>query len=114
MTINDLIEREQRTCYPRTELTFKLIGLNHYLPSDATWVNDQGMAWDLPRLVSEEIRQPVRGACCGGTHRLIGLSVAYKKREQLGNPSMACTCRQNSSSRSTRTTPTGSKTPTGA
>lgn len=85
-TIADLIEMEKKTCYPRSELTFKLIGLMHYLESDAQWVNNQGMAWDIPKLVSEELRQPVRGAACGGTHRLAGLTLAYKNRQQRGEP----------------------------
>ncbi|MCH7750622.1 MAG: hypothetical protein IH898_00485 [Planctomycetes bacterium] len=86
LTVADLIEMEKGTCYPRSELTFKLIGLMHYLPSDSQWVNDQGMEWDLSKLVSEELRQPIRGAACGGTHRLTGLTLAYKKREQRGEP----------------------------
>jgi hypothetical protein len=86
LTVADLIEMEKTTCYPRSELTFKLIGLMHYLPSDARWMNDQGMEWDLPRLVAEELRQPIRGAACGGTHRLSGLTLAYKKRQQRGEP----------------------------
>lgn len=36
-TVADLIEYEKRTCYAKTELTFKLIALAHYLPSDETW-----------------------------------------------------------------------------
>ena len=36
-TAEDLIREEQRRCLPRTELTFKLIGLSHYLPIDAEW-----------------------------------------------------------------------------
>ena len=36
LTIADLIEMEKKTCYPRTELTFKLIGLMHYLDSEST------------------------------------------------------------------------------
>jgi hypothetical protein len=86
LTVSDLIEMEKRTCFPRSELTFKLIGLMHYLPSDSQWVNDQGMEWDMQKLISEELRQPVRGAACGGTHRLGGLTLAYKKREQRGEP----------------------------
>jgi len=86
LKVTDLIEMEKRTCYPRTELTFKLIALMHYLDSDATWVNDQGMAWGIPRLISEELRQPVRGAACGGTHRLSGLTLTYKTREKRGEP----------------------------
>ncbi|MCG8447969.1 MAG: hypothetical protein MI725_00120 [Pirellulales bacterium] len=85
-TVADLIKMEMETCYPRTELTFKLIGLMHYLKSDATWVNDQGMEWNIPRLISEELRQPIRGAACGGTHRLAGLTLAYKTRQKRGEP----------------------------
>jgi hypothetical protein len=84
--IADLIEMEKQTCYPRTELTFKLISLMHYLESDARWLNDQGMEWDIPRLIREELRQPVRGAACGGTHRLGGLTLAYKTRIKRGKP----------------------------
>jgi hypothetical protein len=85
-TVADLIEMEKLTCYPRTELTFKLIGLQRYLPMDARWLNDQGMQWDFPALVREEMRQPVRTAACGGTHRLSGLILTVKKRQRLGEP----------------------------
>lgn len=85
-TINDLIEAEKETCYPRSELTFKLIALMHYLDSDASWVNDQGQSWDIPRLIREELAQPIRGAACGGTHRLSGLSLAARTRVRRGEP----------------------------
>lgn len=85
-TLEDLISAEQYDCESGTELTFKLIGLMHYLPSDATWTNFQGQTWSLDRLVREEIVQPIRGAACGGTHRLMGLAYAVRKREQRGEP----------------------------
>ena len=85
-TIKDLIEAEKKTCYAKTELTFKLIALMHYLDSDETWVNDQGASWDVPRLIREELAQPIRGAACGGTHRLSGLSLAARTRVRRGDP----------------------------
>jgi hypothetical protein len=85
-TIADLIESEKSTCYPNSELTFKLIALQYYLDLNETWVNDQGDLWDFPRLVREELAQPIRGAACGGTHRLSGLSLTVKKRLQRGEP----------------------------
>lgn len=85
-TMEDLIKAEQFDCESGTELTFKLIGLMHYLPSDAEWTNFQGQKWSMDRLVREEIVQPIRGAACGGTHRLMGLSYAVRKREQRGEP----------------------------
>ena len=85
-TLQDLITHEQADCQTGEELTFKLIGLMHYLDSDATWTNRMGQPWSIPRLVHEEIAQPIRGAACGGTHRLMGLSYAVNKRIQRGEP----------------------------
>jgi hypothetical protein len=85
-TVRDLIEAEKKTCYPKSELTFKLIALQHYADLNDTWVNDQGLDWDFPKLISEELAQPIRGAACGGTHRLSGLSLVVKTRIRRGEP----------------------------
>ena len=85
-TVEDLIAYEQATCRPKTELTFKLIGLSHYLPSDAEWTSNDGQAWSISRLIKEELAQPVIGAACGGSHRLMGLSYAVEKRLKDGLP----------------------------
>ncbi len=77
-TIEDLISAEQLTCRPDMELTFKLIAFSHYLPPDATWADAQGSVWDFQRLIDEEIKAPIIGAACGGTHRLMGLSCAVR------------------------------------
>jgi hypothetical protein len=79
-TVADLIEEEKLSCKPNTELTFALIALAHYLPTDATWESRDGEKWSLPRLVEEEIAQPIRGAPCGGTHRLFGLAYGCQRR----------------------------------
>jgi hypothetical protein len=85
-TIGDLIEAEMKTCYPKSELTFKLIALQYYLDLNHRWVNDQGQEWDIPRLIHEELAQPIRGAACGGTHRLSSLSLTVKTRVRRGEP----------------------------
>jgi hypothetical protein len=85
-TIRDLIEAEKQTCYPKSELTFKLIALQYYLDLNHRWVNDQGDDWSIPRLIREEIAQPIRGAACGGTHRLSSLSLTVKTRLRRGEP----------------------------
>ena len=86
MAVADLVRYEQSTCRAETELTFKLIGLSHYLNSDARWQNGHGEDWDIERLLEEELAQPIVGACCGGTHRLTGFSYAVRKRKQSGKP----------------------------
>ena len=84
LTVRDLIEEEKLGCESQTELTFKLIALSYYLKSDDEWTSRDGQSWSIARLVQEEIRAPIRGAACGGTHRLFGLSSAYKMRIRDG------------------------------
>jgi hypothetical protein len=79
-TVADLIEEEQLACKAGTELTFTLIAMAHYLPTDATWTARDGEPWSIAKLVEEEIVQPIRGAACGGTHRLFGLSYGCQRR----------------------------------
>lgn len=86
MTVADFIEEEKVTCRSGTELTFKLIALSHYLPSDAKWKSRNGESWDIPKLIREEIKSPISGAACGGTHRLFGISNAYKVRLKRDEP----------------------------
>ena len=85
--VADLIESEKLTCRAGTELTFKLIGLAHYLDTDATWKDDRGSDWSISKLITEEIKQPVlHGVACGGTHRLTGLSYPLYKRTKERRP----------------------------
>jgi hypothetical protein len=79
-TVADLVAEEKLACKAGTELTFALIGLAHYLPTDAEWTSRDGEKWSLVRLVEEEIEQPIRGAPCGGTHRLFGLAYGCQRR----------------------------------
>ncbi len=85
-TVEDLVRHEQATCRAGTELTFKLIGLVHYLGTDSTWRSGNGELWSIERLVEEELAQPVIGAACGGTHRIMALSFAVRKRRKEGLP----------------------------
>jgi len=79
-TVADLVAEEKLSCKSNTELTFALIGLAHYLPTDAEWEARDGKKWTLEKLVAEELEQPIRGAPCGGTHRLFGLAYGCQRR----------------------------------
>jgi hypothetical protein len=85
-TLADIVEYEKRTCEPGTELTFKLIGLANYLPTDAKWKSQSGQDWTLERMVREELTQDVRSAACGGSHRMMGFSTAVRRRKAQGAP----------------------------
>ncbi|WP_182865296.1 hypothetical protein [Stieleria mannarensis] len=81
-----LIESEKQNCKAGEELTFTLIGLSHYLDTDSRWVAADGTRWDFERLIEEELKQPIVGSACGGTHRLMGYSHALRKRRAEGKP----------------------------
>ena len=85
-TVRDLIESEKASCQQNTELTFKLIGLSHYLSDDEIWHNAEGQPWNIERLIHEELKQPINGAACGGLHRLMGLSRAVSDRDESQLP----------------------------
>lgn len=85
-TVQDLIDYEMKTCRSDAELTFKLLGLSHYLDTEHTWENNDGQQWDLARLLKEELAQPVNDGACGGTHRLMALSYAVAMRRQEDKP----------------------------
>ena len=84
-TVADLVKEEKLACRSGTELTFALIALAHYLPTDSEWTARDGKKWTLEKLVSEEIEQPIRGAPCGGTHRLFGLAYSCQRRLRATN-----------------------------
>ncbi|MEO1993350.1 MAG: hypothetical protein ABGW78_15525 [Pirellulales bacterium] len=84
-SIEDLIQFEQKGCHQKNELTFTLIAMAHYLHTNAIWKSRNGATWSLTRLVEEELKQPVFGAPCGGTHRLYALAYAcQQRREAMG------------------------------
>ncbi|MDZ4781858.1 MAG: hypothetical protein SGJ19_16530 [Planctomycetia bacterium] len=85
-TVEDLIRTEQRTCRAGEELTFKLMAFMHYLEPGAKWKNDRGETWTIERVLRDEIGSPIRGAACGGTHRLMGISYAVSRRKELDQP----------------------------
>lgn len=81
-TMNDYVAQVQWDL-PRNldqEYSWTLIGLTAYLPTDAKWQASDGQEWSISQLVQAEAEQAAddEGAC-GGTHRLIGLSMALKR-----------------------------------
>ena len=83
-TVGDYLAQVQRDV-PRNldrEWSWTLIGLSHYLPSDAKWTAGDGKSWTLEGLVGLEAQQELDSSACGGTHRLIGLAMALHAHDQ--------------------------------
>ena len=68
------------------EFSWTLIGLTKYFPTDHTWTDSTGKQWSIADLAQIEIDQGLTNGACGGTHRLIGLSMALNRRKQAGLP----------------------------
>ena len=61
------------------EYSWTLIGLTTYLPTDASWVAEDGRTWSIEQLVQLELEQELASSACGGSHRLIGLAMALNR-----------------------------------
>lgn len=66
------------------EYSWTLIALTAYLPTTASWVDSTGKTWSIPDLVQAEVDQGFGSGACGGTHRLIGLSMALNRHTAQG------------------------------
>lgn len=85
-TIGDLIGQVQLDVSDNMELEYSwtLIGLALYLPSDASWTANDGETWSIERLIEIELDQDLNDSACGGTHRLIGVSMALNEYRKAG------------------------------
>ena len=85
-SVTVLIRYEMATCVEKSELTFKLMGLSYYVDTNQVWMTNNRNRWNIEKLVQEELAQPIVGAACGGTHRLMGLTFAVRQRQAEGRP----------------------------
>lgn len=84
VTLNDVINNTKKEVNTAEEVTWVLWGLQHYLKSDAVWVNQKNETWSIELLVKMETDAAVVGAPCGGNHRLFALTRARDKYLQNG------------------------------
>ena len=85
-TVADLVEHQMLDCRSGSDLTFKLIGLAHYLETDRRWKNHRGEDWSVDRLVVEELARSADVGNSDVTNRLMGLSYAVDRRIQRQLP----------------------------
>jgi hypothetical protein len=62
------------------EWSWSLIALTNYLKTSESWQAGDGANWSIERLVEAEISQELASSACGGTHRLIGVSMTLNRR----------------------------------
>lgn len=99
-TLHDMLKRTMYDCYEGKESSWTIIALSKHLrPMDQKWIGTDKQEWTLERLVSMEAgpiydeeagQEVILEGACGGTHRLIGLSIALNNyRAQHPNAELA-------------------------
>lgn len=69
---------------PIKEYSWTVIGLSTYLPSDYEWTASDEQTWSIEKLMGIEAEQDIDTSACGGTHRLIGMTMALNRHLQQG------------------------------
>jgi hypothetical protein len=85
-TIDQYVQQVQRDVPHNVlqEWSWTLIGLTHYLSTDAQWTAADGQTWSIERLLQSEIEQDIDESACGGSHRLIGVATTVRRRQAEG------------------------------
>ena len=76
VTIEQMLNNAKMTVNDREEITWTLWSLARYLSIDSEWINKDGEAWSMERLVQIQTYADLSHAACGGTHGLFALSLA--------------------------------------
>ncbi len=79
----DLVTQAQWDMYEGKEASWSLIGLGAYLPLDAEWESRDGH-WNFERMIGMEAAQDLNGSACGGSHRLIGMTMTLNRHLKKG------------------------------
>ncbi|MEO1527742.1 MAG: hypothetical protein AAFX06_20120 [Planctomycetota bacterium] len=66
------------------EFSWTLIPLAMYRPSDHRWTARDGLTYSTDLLLESEVQRDLAASVCGGTHRLIGIAYALRKRISEG------------------------------
>ena len=85
-TLADYLEQIEQDI-PRNvipEYSWTLMALAYYRDHDYQWTASDGSQWSLARLVEFELDQDVFTSPCGGSHRMVGLTLALNKCKAEG------------------------------
>jgi hypothetical protein len=84
--LRDMLARTMYDCWEGKEASWTIIALStHLAPIEQTWIARDGNEWTVEKLVSMEAgpvyedevgQEMINMGACGGTHRLIGLTIA--------------------------------------
>ncbi len=83
--MEDILQQSMWDVYPDKECSWTAIALAKYLKDiDTEWKASDGRTWTLEKIVAMEADQNLNQSACGGTHRLIGMTMALKRYRSEG------------------------------
>lgn len=85
-TVRDYVEQIERDVHknPYREYSWTLMALTAYRPTSYQWKAGDGSDWNIGRLVEIELEHNLDQSPCGGTHRLVGLTIARNRHVEGG------------------------------
>ncbi len=90
--LRDLLTQAMFDVYEGKECSWTIIALSEYLRPEDQWTARDGSTWDLERIIameagaadrSELSEQAINESACGGSHRLIGMTMALRRYQQV-------------------------------
>ena len=81
----DVVQQSMWDTFPGKECSWTLIALTRYLDDfNQEWQASDGETWNLERVVQMEADQDLAMSACGGSHRLIGMTMAIDAHQERG------------------------------
>ncbi len=87
-TIGDWVRQTEHDIYKNLEHEFSwtLIALTAFQKTSRQWYGGDGERYSVESLLQSELSKDLVQSSCGGTHRLIGISMTLNKRRAEGAP----------------------------
>jgi len=85
-TLEDMLLQAEKDVNrnPLREYSWTLMALTTYRPTDYKWIAGDGQEWSIEKLVEIELEHSLDSSPCGGTHRMVGLTMARNKHLEAG------------------------------
>ncbi len=81
----DVVQQSMSDIYPGKECSWSLIALTRYLDDfDQEWKSSDGETWTLEKVLQMEADEELSMSACGGSHRLIGMTMALDAYRDRG------------------------------
>ena len=81
----DVVQQSMWDVFSGKECSWSLIALTRYLEDfDQSWQASDGETWTLEKILQMEADEDLAMSACGGTHRLIGMTMALDAYQERG------------------------------